>query len=302
MTKSRQQHFSYNLIARIFIPLFLFCERVWPMWLKRAFAWIVTAAYYPFFTKRRHAYQANLKHILGPGTSNWRLFTTTFRMLVNCANYMTDLFGLGEDGQLDMDSRLSNASGYENITDALKGGKGAILLTAHLGNWEMGGIVLAQLGHPVNVVYYPDGSERIEASRTRQRLMRGVKEIRLDPDNLSPLAMMRALQAGELVALQGDKLYNDKGVKMQFFDAPAYFPKGPSLLSIVTGAPIVPAFIVIDKNHRYNIIVETPIYPVKTGDRDADIEANLKSVVAVLEKYIGLYYEQWYCMTRFWEE
>jgi lauroyl/myristoyl acyltransferase len=300
VNSQRQQTLSYNLITRLGITPFLFCVKVWPRWFSRPFAWLVTAVYYPFFTVRRHNYQSNLRHILGADVSNWRLFTTTFRMLVNYAYYLIDLFRFDEKKGLDLSGLLAGASGYDNIKGAIEAGKGAILLTAHMGNWEMGGIILAKLGHPVNVVYFPDGSGRIERNRTRQRLMMGVKEIRLDPDNITPLAMMRALQKGELVALQGDKLYHDSGVKARFFDAPAYFPRGPVMLSMLTGAPILPSFIMMDKKVKYNIIVESPIYPVKTGDREKDVEENLKNVVAVFEKYIGQYYDQWYCMTRFW--
>ena len=300
MNKNRQQTFSYNLVARIGINLFFRFAKVIPSCMGKPICWSVTALYYPFFTVRRHNYQANLKHILGSDVSNWRLFATTFRMLINYAYYFVDLFRFDEGRDLELQDVLANASGYDNLKEALKAGKGAILLTPHMGNWEMGGIILARLGHPVNVVYYPDGSGPIERNRTRQRLMMGVKEIRLEPGNITPLAMMRALQAGELVALKGDKLYQDSGVKVKFFDAPAYFPRGPVLLSMLTGAPILPAFILIDKKVKYNIIVESPIYPVKTGDREKDIEENLKSVVAVLEKYIGQYHDQWYCMTRFW--
>jgi lauroyl/myristoyl acyltransferase len=300
--KNRQEPLPYNFITRLWITPFLFCVKVWPLWLSRSFSWVVTAAYYPFFVTRRHNYQANLRHILGRDVSNWRLFATTFRMCVNYAYYLIDLFRFDDDKEHELGSLLSGASGYENIKEALSGGKGAILLTAHLGNWELGGIVLSQLGHPVNVVYFPDGSSRIERNRTRRRLMRGVKEIRLDPDRISPLAMMRALEAGELVAMQGDKLFNDSGVKVKFFDAPAYFPRGPVLLSMLTGAPILPSFILMDKDARYKIVVESPIYASRTGDREKDIHDNLAKVAAVFERYIGEYYDQWYCLTRFWEE
>jgi len=300
--KSRQQSLPYNTITRLFIPVFFFCVRNWPRWFSRAVAWPVTSIYYPFFINRRHSYQSNLKHILGEDADNWTLFACSFRMCVNYAYYLIDLFRYNGGHERELDEILSDASGYDNIKDALARGKGAILLTVHMGNWELGGIVLSKLGHPVNVVYFPDGSSTVEENRTRERLMRGVKEIRLDPDRISPLAMMRALDKNELVALQGDKMFHDSGVKVPFFGVPAYFPKGPVLLSMMTGAPILPSFIVMDKNAKYNIIVDEPIYPVKTGGREKDIEENLKKVVKVFEKYIGVYYEQWYSFTKFWDD
>ena len=57
----------------------------------------------------------------------------------------------------------------------------------------------------------------------------------------------------------------------------------------------------MDKDARYRIIVREPIYAQTTGDREKDTEENLKKVAAVFEKYIGQYYGQWYCFTRFWK-
>ncbi|MGA2193405.1 MAG: lysophospholipid acyltransferase family protein [Nitrospirota bacterium] len=301
MKKGRQKALPYNTIARALITPFLLGVKYFPLWFCRFLSWVITCAYYPFFIKRRHDYQDNLKHILGDGISDWRLFSITFRMCVNYGYYLVDLFRVNDRREEELQEMLSGESGYENIQDALSRGKGGILLTAHMGNWELGGIVLSRLGHAVNVVYFPDSSRRIERNRTKKRLMRGVKEIRLDPERISPLAMMRALERGELVALQGDKLYHDSGTKVRFFDAPAYFPRGPVLLAMMTGAPILPSFIIMDGKAKYKIIVENPIYAVKTGDRERDIEENLKKVAEIFEKYIGMHYDQWYCFTRFWD-
>jgi lauroyl/myristoyl acyltransferase len=301
LKKGRQETLPYHFVAIAFMPVFFWAIRTWPLWLSRAFSWVITAMYYPFFLKRRQNYHDNLKHILGKDISNWRLFTTTFRMCVNYGYYLVDLFRMNDRREQELDSILSHAEGYEHVKDAVSRGKGAILLTAHLGNWEMGGIVLSKLGHPVNIVYFPDGHETVERERTRKRLMRGVKEIRLDPDKISPLEMLRALQNGELVAMQGDKLFHDSGVKIKFFDADAYFPRGPVLLAMLSGAPILPSFILMDKDARYRIIVEEPIYAETTGDREKDVRENLIKVAAVFEKYIGQYYDQWYCFTRFWK-
>ncbi len=301
LKKGRQETLPYHIVATTLMPVFFWAIRNWPLWLLRAFSWIVTSIYYPFFITRRHNYQDNLKHILGKEVSNWRLFTTSFRMCVNYGYYLVDLFRMNDRREEVLNTILSHAEGYDHIKDAISLGKGAILLTAHLGNWEMGGIVLSKLGHPVNIVYFPDGHETIERERTRKRLMRGVKEIRLDPSKISPLEMLRALQKGELVAMQGDKLFHDSGVKIKFFDAEAYFPRGPVLLAMLSGAPILPSFILMEKDARYRIIVEEPIYAQTTGDREKDTEENLKKVAAVFEKYIGKYYDQWYCFTRFWK-
>jgi lauroyl/myristoyl acyltransferase len=291
---------EYNLITNLAIPVFLFIVRVWPLWLSRSFSWVITALYYPFLVKRRHNYQENLKHILDRDLSRWFLFRTTFKMCVNYGYYLVDLFRF-EVREKDIAKMKKVSQGQEHIEEAMKQGKGAILLTAHIGNWELGGLLASGLGYPLNMVYYPDNSEKLDRSRTFRRLAKGVKEIRLDPGKLSPLDMMRALGRNELVAMKGDRLFRDSGVKVPFFGAPARFPKGPVLLAMMTGAPIIPSFILLDKRSKYRVIAEAPIYAKRTGDRDKDLADNLLPVVAVFEKYIRENYEQWYCFSRFWD-
>ena len=87
-------------------------------------------------------------------------------------------------------------------------GKGAILLTAHLGPWEVGAIIVRSLGMPISIVYVPD--RFAEAEHFRSLLRRGaagdVEEIPLDlDDHLSTLPALRALAAGRLLAMQGDR-------------------------------------------------------------------------------------------------
>jgi KDO2-lipid IV(A) lauroyltransferase len=298
----RQKNITYNKVVKACVDPFLYVVKRWPLWFARPFSWCVTAAYYPFVTRVRKNYQSNLRHILGPEASGWTLFRKNFRMLVNYAYYLIDLFSIDDKRKDELSELLSDQTGYDRLQRVLSGGGGAIMMTAHLGNWEMGGSILSKLGHPVNIVYVPDKSGSMEKERTRARLMAGVKEIRLEPGAMSPITMLKVLRNGEIVALQGDKLYGDPGMKVDFFGSPAYFPKGPVTLSLVSGAPIVPSFIVMDKDAKYKVILDEPIYPENTGDREADTLAMLKRVAAVMEKYIAEYHEQWYCYADFWAD
>ena len=99
-----------------------------------------------------------------------------------------------------------------------------------MGNWELGGVILSKLGHTVNVVYLPDASTHLEEERKTFRRTKGVNQIVLENSNFSPIKMLKALQRNELVALQGDKLFYDKGIEVPFFGAPAKFPRGPCCL------------------------------------------------------------------------
>jgi KDO2-lipid IV(A) lauroyltransferase len=98
------------------------------------------------------------------------------------------------------------------------------------------------------------------------------------------------------VALQGDRALGSRGdVGVSFFGAEAHFPLGPFLLARASGAPVVPAFCVLRRDRRYTVTVETPIRVEGDGERPA-----LGRWVAVLERTIRAYPEQWFNFFDVW--
>ena len=77
--------------------------------------------------------------------------------------------------------------------------------------------------------------------------------------------------------------------------------RGPYLLSYVSGAPILPTFIVLADDGRYTPIVSEPIFPVRTGSRDRDVLGLAQKVARVMEEFIRRYPDQWYMFYPYWE-
>lgn len=291
-----------RLIIRILIWPFLFLTKALPLSILRMLSVPVMAFFYVIYPTWRRTTNSNLRHVLGKKTPIWKIHKASFKIYKSYGRYIVDLSNLTHAEPEKALSLISKTSGYEHLNEALGYGKGAILLTCHIGNWELGGIVLSKLGHPVNVVYFPDASAHLEEERKTFRRTKGVNQIVLENSNFSPIKMLKALQRNELVALQGDKLFYDKGIEVPFFGAPAKFPRGPVLLAMTADAPILPSFIVFNKDHTYHTIIDKPIYMKKTKDREKDLLSNLNNVAAVLEKYIKKYHTQWYCFSPFWRE
>ena len=91
-----------------------------------------------------------------------------------------------------------------------------------------------------------------------------------------------------------------EGVFINFFNRRAYTPAGPVLLSMVSGAPIIPIFCV-RQNGKHKFIVEEPIQLEITGDKEKDILVNTQKWSDVTERYIRQYPEQWVWMHRRWK-
>ncbi len=200
-------------------------------------------------------------------------------------------------------SRLvESVVGYSRILEAREKGKGVLLLTAHLGNWEVGGLMLAEMKQPIHVVLVPDIFPAVERARQKLHERAGIAEIPIDKSFVPTLSVLRALEGNAIVAMQGDRDFDNSGVPVSFFGKPAYFPRGPLRVAMATGATVLPAFIIRVADGRYRAIVEEPLSIEREGDREAALRKNLERYVAFLERYVREHPEQWYCFYPFWDD
>lgn len=212
----------------------------------------------------------------------------TFR---NFARYLVDYGRFRALHPETSRSVLPALEGKENMDAALGDGRGVILVTGHIGNWELGGIFFGHRGVKINVVTLPEGSARIDAIRENYRDAHSINTIVIDGSPFAPLEMMAALNRGEMIAMLVDRWEREDGVTAEFFGAPHHFPLGPFALSRATGSWILPAFVVRD-GERYLGIAEEPF--VVRGD---DLKPYVRKMAEALERVIRRYPDQWYNFT-----
>ncbi len=177
--------------------------------------------------------------------------------------------------------------GLEHLDRFLRRGGGAIILTAHLGNWELGGVVLTRLGYPLSVVAWPHAAPATNLLFDHQRARCGVQTI---PSGAgSAEACIRALRAGRLVALVSDRLFLGDGQPVRLCGAVVQMPRGPATLSLRTHSPIVPTFFVRSGPGAGRLVCDPPIEPVE-GDTVATMT---QAYAAVIERYVTQYPTQW---------
>ena len=119
-------------------------------------------------------------------------------------------------------------------------------------------------------------------------------EIPIDRSFGATLAVMRALESNGIVAMQGDRDFNNTGI--------AFFPRGPLRVAMATQAVVLPAFIVRVPDGRYRAVLGEPLAIERGGDREAALRENLRRYVAILERTIRASPEQWYCFYPFWDD
>jgi len=207
--------------------------------------------------------------------------------------YLVDFFRYSSAFCEEIEGKVS-IENLSHIESAVQRGRGAIVVTAHVGNWELGGMMLARLGHPVTAVYRPFGIRHLDRMFTDRRQSRG---IRLIPLGRAVPGLLRSLRSGGVVSLLADRDFTGRGQPCPFFGAPARLPMGAAILSIKTGAPIVPAFMLRQVDDRFLLKFHPPILP-RAGCTVDELQSQ---VVSSMQDVIGEYPYQWFIFHDFWD-
>ncbi len=177
---------------------------------------------------------------------------------------------------------------------------GAVILTAHFGNWELLAYVHGLLGHPITLVHRAMRNRVFDEAITAVRAAAGTRAIK---KRAAAKEALRMLKQHGMVAIPADQnQIFSYGVFVDFFGVPACTTPGPARLAMLTGAPIFPVFLVREgESHRHRIEVLPEVEMVATGDRAADIRANTQRCTAVIEDVIRRYPEQWIWFHKRWK-
>ena len=288
--------------SRIWFPLALAAARTIPRAVMHRGGRGLARVYYRLRPKYLRAARANVSVILGAPEDSPEVRRLALEMVGSHFSAWVDFLRFATRSREEAALLVESVTGYSHIVAGRLAGKGVLLLTAHLGNWEVGGLMLAQVRQPIHVVLVPDIFPGVERERRRLHARHAVTEIRVDKSIAPTLAVLRALSKNAIVAMQGDRDFDNTGIPMPFFGREAYFPRGPLRVAMASGAAVLPAFIVRAPDGRYRAIVEEPL-PIETaGDRDAALRENLRRYLAILERYVRAYPEQWYCFYPFWDD
>ena len=287
----------------IWFPAFQWLARTVPSeWVARLASPTVERAIWSR-RKVREAVLGNLSQVLSLPPGSRDVERAGLAMLANHSRLWIDLLRHSGPGDIDPESLISFREGTHFLHEATDAGKGGILVTAHVGNFELGGFLLRKLGFEVAAVYQPDPSPVVERYRTEARRKVGVEGIPVSSSVLSFISVLRALEANKLVAMQGDRDVSGTGRRLPFFGASASFPVGPFRLAAASGAQLLPVFVLLDEGGRYRALVKPPISVEACGreTRDGTITRAMQIFVSLLEETIRAYPSQWYQFTPFWE-
>lgn len=189
--------------------------------------------------------------------------------------------------------------GADHIRAARRKNRGVLILTAHIGNWELLITAAAMLGIPVSAVYRPLNPVALDLFFAEIRSRTGA---RLYPKKNAMRGILQGLRNNEAVGILLDQHAGSSvGMPVDFFGRPASTNAGLALVARRTGAPVVPAFLVREKDGRYCVLFGPEVPFIHTGDSRQDIRENTQLYNRALESVIRKYPEQWFWVHRRWK-
>jgi lauroyl/myristoyl acyltransferase len=255
-----------------------------------------TFFFFFFAAPARRAIVANLAVVL-PGSSRAMNYLRAFRTLSNFAWTISEA-AIHKIIKEEFSYQIIGAEWLEQLGAA----PGAIVLTAHMGSYDLGAALFAEkFRREIRIVRAPEPDRQSAQHLTASLERAGEGAVKVDYNTAGALLsfdLLKALRAGEIVSIQGDRVEGEVGhVTARLFGHDVQLPNGPFVLALVAQVPIYPLFIARFGCRRYAIIVHEPIRLENTGDRERDIAKGVGEWCAILEETVAARWDQWFAFT-----
>jgi len=246
---------------------------------------------------RRGVAAENLRRALGKGMPPSKVDRLVKEVFANLGQTAVEVFCFPQWGgnQLRDKVECDNVGMFDR---ALAGGKGAILLSAHFGNWELFGAWVATLGYPIDVVVKPQRNSSADEFYNRLRRSMGVGII---PTQKASRQIIVSLKKNRLVAILADQYAGNDGIPVEFFGRMTPTHRGPAAIALRLGCPIFHGVLVRLPDGRHRAICDGPLEFEPTSSPEEDILRLTQKYTRVLEEYIRRHPEQWLWTHRRWK-
>jgi KDO2-lipid IV(A) lauroyltransferase len=288
-------------------PIYAFGEWVldsMPLFVGYGITWGVTEMAYHFSPDQRAGISSNVRQVLRhtkPELSEEererQVQRLVYKIFHNRGVWFADLSVMAGRRQMDGLFRFENTGDWRPLQRQLASGRGAIIASAHLGNWHGGGVAMARAGLPVRVVMYQNHAGDVMDRKVAQRA--NVRQTYINSDPMAMMEIVRALRSGEALAMLVDKPWDSRSVPVSFFGKPSLFPVGPVKVARLANVPIFPAFCVWKKPREYQAILCDPIEVRGSDPEEAEREA-VSKLARVIEGQVAANLPVWFNFTPAW--
>ncbi len=252
---------------------------------------------YYFDIKHRSLVYSNLKIAFAKTKPSHELKNITKSLFKNYGQNLIEffLFPLVNANNIE---KFVTIDGKEHVHEALKKGKGVILLAMHFGSWEMASLASAMLGAPYNVIVNPQKRfSKLDELLNSYRRGNGSGVIFRGSGTRD---IIKSLRNNELIGVVVDQGGKD-GELVSFFGRQASMSSGAIRLGLKLGVPICFSIIIREETTRHRIIIDKPLELENTGQLDRDVIANLNTITKIMEQYICQYPSDYMWFYKIWK-
>ncbi|MEO0084127.1 MAG: hypothetical protein ABIJ94_00135 [candidate division WOR-3 bacterium] len=259
-----------------------------PRFLALSFSHALAFWGYVFAKKARNIIKKNIRYC-----NQSQLCLKTLLTFLNYGTYYVDLFRILILDKTKLQKLILKAQGIENLDRALANKKGAILITAHLGNWDLAGVYLASLGYPLTAVV--EDIPEMSNMHNYFRIKGGIETV----FTFEIKKMINALHRNRVLVLLADRDLTNRGIIVNFLAGKKKIPTGPQAFTLKYQAPILFGYFVLDeKRRKYQAYISRPYY-FKNNFANTEIT---QFIADQLSNYIKQFPTQWFVFQDEWYE
>ncbi len=259
-------------------------------------AMFVSEMQFYFCPRDRRAVKNNLR-VMFPEKSQKEIHAMAKEVFRNFGKYLVEFFRMRKMVGKEYIQKNIKIENFHFFEEAIQKKKGAIFLTAHIGNWELGGVAFSQMGHPLVVIALPHRERPVNDLFNSQREDKGITVV---PPNLAVRKCLENLKNEGIVALLGDRDFSLNGEIMDFLGKKTAFPRGPAVFCVKTGAPLIPVFFERNTDDSFTMHFEKPVYPDTGREENENIRAIMRYYVPIIERTVRRVPTQWLMFRQFW--
>ncbi len=288
----------YRFLLYLGIEFLRHLVLIFPRRLNYAIATGLGVSFYWLLPKERAKIARHLEEAFRKERKQGEYYQIGKRVFINLTKSAIDILCFPKLNRKRIDDLVRLEEGTGKLDQALARGKGAIVLTGHLGNWELLASYFRFLGYPGCLIGRRIYYEPFNQVLVKLRKSALVTTVYRDE---SPRKVLAELKANHVVGMSADQDIDSlEGVFVPFLGKPAWTPTGPAKVALASGAAIVPAFM-IHEGDRYRLLIEDPIWPMEHESREEAVKLMTETWSRVVERYVERYPDQWVWMHNRWK-
>lgn len=274
--------------------------RMMPLWLVYWLADRAGDLVYALSSTYRRNVEHNVAQALGPEVTPADVSRTARRVFRTSARNFVDLLRVPHLSPAELAESIQVCpESWAEFERLATSGRGAVIVTAHLGPFDYVGQILTARGYRFTSLTTRTVPELLDAAVNYLRTSRGLRIEQASPAGIRRVVL--ALRRGELVGLAADRDFFQSGWPVIFFGKETTLPPGPVRLARAAGVPILAAF--TRRLHRgYQLLIEPPFYVDRSDDPVRDVRMGLQRLVETFERHIRAVPDQWVIFQRVWPD